>query len=223
MKQKKQRLTKTGKQPTPAYKAATAEQKVKKQSGLQKKLSSKQTLKLEAEINKAQPFLDIASVIFIVLDNDQKIILINKKGVETLGYTDAQEILGLNWYDNFIAGDKRTDRVKYFRDIMSKKIAVKPNEENVIITKNGEERRISWRDSLLSSPDGKIIGLLCCGEDVTIQRENEEIIKVRTAELEMFNSSMLGREMRIIELKEEINALARETKREIPYPEIWED
>jgi hypothetical protein len=38
-------------------------------------------------------------------------------------------------------------------------------------------------------------------------------------ELEKFNTAMLDREMRIIELKKEANKLAKEAKLEIPYPE----
>jgi uncharacterized membrane-anchored protein YhcB (DUF1043 family) len=42
-------------------------------------------------------------------------------------------------------------------------------------------------------------------------------------ELEKFNSAMLDREMRIIDLKKETNKLSKEAKLEIPYPEIGED
>lgn len=40
-------------------------------------------------------------------------------------------------------------------------------------------------------------------------------------ELEFFNKAMLDREGKIIELKEEVNKLCRESDREIRYPEIW--
>lgn len=42
-------------------------------------------------------------------------------------------------------------------------------------------------------------------------------------ELELFNRSMLDREGKIIELKEEVNELCRECSREIRYPEIWKE
>lgn len=43
------------------------------------------------------------------------------------------------------------------------------------------------------------------------------------AELEAFNQAMVGREQRLIELKEEINALCRELGREPEYPPVWKD
>ena len=49
-----------------------------------------------------QTFLDIAGVILIVLNADQTVSLINKKGCEVLGY-ESSEIIGKNWFDNFIA------------------------------------------------------------------------------------------------------------------------
>lgn len=42
-------------------------------------------------------------------------------------------------------------------------------------------------------------------------------------ELEAFNQAMVDREMRVIELKEEVNRLARELGRPEPYEEIWQD
>lgn len=48
-------------------------------------------------------------------------------------------------------------------------------------------------------------------------------LKEKTEELEMFNKTMINREMRIIELKEEINRLAESVKEDIPYPEIWNE
>lgn len=42
-------------------------------------------------------------------------------------------------------------------------------------------------------------------------------------ELQLFNEVMVGREARIIELKEEVNRLSAELGREIPYPPVWEN
>ncbi len=42
-------------------------------------------------------------------------------------------------------------------------------------------------------------------------------------ELEAFNEAMVEREMRIIEMKEEVNGLAAELGREAPYPPVWRE
>lgn len=52
-------------------------------------------------------------------------------------------------------------------------------------------------------------------------RQRTADLEAQKAELESFNKAMLGREMRIIELKEEVNALCRELGREPQYPPVW--
>ncbi len=50
----------------------------------------------------------------------------------------------------------------------------------------------------------------------------EEDLKKRTEELETFNKSMIDREMRIIELKEEINKQCEELNRPVRFPAVWD-
>ena len=51
--------------------------------------------------------------------------------------------------------------------------------------------------------------LLAFVRDVTERRENEERLRKTNAELERFNRLMIGREQRILELKQEVNVLRR--------------
>lgn len=48
-------------------------------------------------------------------------------------------------------------------------------------------------------------------------------LRAHQKELEEFNQIMLDREMRMIELKKEVNALTQELGRKTPYPEVWEE
>lgn len=48
-------------------------------------------------------------------------------------------------------------------------------------------------------------------------------LRSKQLELEAFNKIMVEREMRLIELKNEVNALALELNKETPYPEVWEE
>ncbi len=59
--------------------------------------------------------------------------------------------------------------------------------------------------------------------DVSERKKAEESLKRHSEELENFNNIMVDREMRIIELKEEVNKLAAEAGREEPYPPDWEE
>jgi len=61
---------------------------------------------------------------------------------------------------------------------------------------------------------------LAAATEVT-ELANKEL-KTKSVELEEFNNKMLDREMRIIELKEEANKLAKGNNMELPYPEVGE-
>jgi len=48
-------------------------------------------------------------------------------------------------------------------------------------------------------------------------------LRRKILELEEFNRVMVNREMRIIELKNEVNRLADKLGEKTPYPEVWDD
>ena len=60
---------------------------------------AKETVKEERD--RAQRYLDIAEVILVAINANQKVGLINKKGCSILGYSE-KEIIGKNWFDNFL-------------------------------------------------------------------------------------------------------------------------
>jgi PAS domain-containing protein len=63
---------------------------------------------LREEKNRIQSYLDIAGVMLVVIDDDQKVSLVNKKGCEILGYNE-NEIIGKNWFDTFIPEKNRNE------------------------------------------------------------------------------------------------------------------
>ncbi len=80
--------------------------------------------------------------------------------------------------------------------------------------------RVVWfRDAarLVRDPDGKAIFLHGVMYDVTETKEAEDKLRATLAELEQFNRLAVGRELRIIELKREVNQMAAKTGLEPPY------
>ena len=55
------------------------------------------------------------------------------------------------------------------------------------------------------------------------RKQAEEELKKRTEELEMFNKAMVDREIKIVEIKEEVNRLCEELGRDQKYPPIWRE
>lgn len=127
---------------------------------------------LQKEKNRVLAYLDIVGVIIVVLNRDQSIAVINKKGCEILGY-DESELLGKKWIDNFLPEKAREGA----RAIFSKQMAgdVEPIKyyENHILTKDNKKRHILWNNSVLRDDKGKIIATLASGEDITESRNIE--------------------------------------------------
>lgn len=127
-------------------------------------------LKREKEI--AQNYLDIVAVMILVLDVNKNVKLINQRGCEILGYS-ADEIIGKNWMENFIPEHSRAQVHDVGDTLLDPKKHNISYFENSILTKNGEERLIGWRNTSLLDLDGNIIGILTSGEDITDQKNTE--------------------------------------------------
>ncbi|OCL27061.1 hypothetical protein U472_06140 [Orenia metallireducens] len=132
---------------------------------------AERTIKLELEKGKLQSYLDMAEVVFVVLDLEQKVTMINKKGCELLGY-NREEILGKNWFDNFINQNDR--RTIYRKTSKEEDIVITKTTENFLVSKNGKTRILIWHNSILRDKDGKITGTVSSGVDVTKERLLEE-------------------------------------------------
>ncbi len=161
---------------------------------------------LQQEKDKAQKYLDVAGVIFLVINRDKKVALINKKGCEVLGYKE-DEIIGKNWFETFIPEKIRNEIISVFEKLMSGKVELVEYYENPVLTKRGEEKIIAWHNALLKDENGNNIGTISSGEDITERKKMEKEVKERIAELEKFYEMAIGRELRMKELKDEIKRL----------------
>lgn len=127
------------------------------------------------EKETAQNYLDIVDVMLLVVDTEKKVQLLNRRGCEIIGY-DFHEVVGKNWIENFLPMRFQqeiidvSDKFKSFN-----KVAF--YYENPILTKNGEERLIAWRNTPLFDQKNDFIGILCSGEDITDIRKTQQLLK----------------------------------------------
>ena len=142
----------------------------------------------------------------VVLDQDGRVGLINKKGCEILEVSE-NEIIGKDWIDNFIPKEERERVRRVFQDNIAGRIFLHEKVENSVITKNGQKKVIRWHNSVLKNEQGRIVGALSSGEDVTEQKKKDEQIQKKIQELEQFNKFVVGRELKMRELKEKIKKL----------------
>jgi PAS domain S-box-containing protein len=130
---------------------------------------------IRQERDRAQLYLDIAGVIIVAIDTNQRVTMINQKGAFVLGYRD-DEIIGHNWFDEFVPEDARARVKATFNLLMTGDIEPVEYFENSVLTKNGEERLIAWHNALLRNEDGAIIGTLSSGEDITDHKRAERAL-----------------------------------------------
>jgi PAS domain S-box-containing protein len=128
---------------------------------------------LRRERDLAQKYLDIAGVILIAIGSDRKVQMINKKGCSILGY-DQKDIIGRDWFENFIELQER-DRVSSGFDLlMEGKIESVEYFENNILTRNGEVKTIAWHNTILKDEKGQITGTLSSGLDIAEQKKSSD-------------------------------------------------
>ncbi len=125
-----------------------------------------------------QQFLDVAEVILLVVGRDERVELINRKGCEILGRSET-EILGSNWFDLALPGSIRDDVRRVFTALLKGEGAEGEHYHNPIVTRSGQERWISWHNTLLRDDSGEIRGTLSSGEDVTESLHTETVLRDR--------------------------------------------
>jgi PAS domain S-box-containing protein len=131
---------------------------------------------LRREKEKAQKYLDVSEVMLVAINEDEEITTINKMGCRLLGY-DENEIIGKNWFDNFIPVSAREEARTVFRNLLTGEFGVLEFHENAILNRAGEEKLIAWHNSLLRDDRGRIIGTLSSGVDITEQKKSEQILR----------------------------------------------
>ncbi len=131
---------------------------------------------LQRERDKAQRYLDVAGVMLVAIDSQQRVGLINKKGCEILGYKE-EEILAKNWFDNFLPEKVREEVRAVFKKIVQSEADAPEYYENPVLTKSGDERFVAWHNTTLRDDQGNFIATLSSGENITQRKQAETALK----------------------------------------------
>ena len=130
--------------------------------------------KAEEDLRRAKDYaerlIESANAMIVVLDPSGNINVFNRAAEEITGYK-RQEILGRNWFDTLVPEDKKSEPWGKFRN--ASLIGMPPSFEGPIVSKTGEERFLSFRNTELRE-DHAVTGLLFYGIDVTERKRLEE-------------------------------------------------
>jgi PAS domain S-box-containing protein len=138
---------------------------------------------LQKEKENIERYLNLAPVIFLLLDNEYRVQLINQKGCDLLGY-EKHVLRGEKWFEYIKPTKNQAKNSEKPHLYRYKKLLSLPYFESEVRSKKGELRLIRWTNTTLKDKFGHTVGTLSAGEDIT-ERKKLEVIKAKyTANLE---------------------------------------
>ncbi len=127
---------------------------------------------IERERNLLKEYLNLSPSIFLVLDHDGNITFANKAIEQIL--SPEGSMIGKNWFDNFTPLQEREKAKKSFQKMIeSPDDSVVGSHEILVVSGRGEERILSIRCRVLKNGEGKKMGIICAGLDITEQKRAE--------------------------------------------------
>jgi PAS domain S-box-containing protein len=136
---------------------------------------------LQKEKETEQMYLDIAGTMFVILDENFGVKLINQKGAAILGLT-SNEVLQQNWLTQFTPEHQHAKFKSFLQPFLQKKQRGK--FEGIILNDKQEELIISWNLVSVTDENGNINGILGSGEDITQQKLAEQKLAQLNIDLE---------------------------------------
>jgi len=122
---------------------------------------------------RAEQYLRVATVMFVSLDVDGKVNMLNEKGCAILE-CNKEDIIGQDWFKMFVPKSVQHDVQVVFKNIINGSISGPEYYENEIKTSKGEIKYIAWQNTALKDDHGKIVGVLCSGEDLSEKRKLQD-------------------------------------------------
>lgn len=119
-------------------------------------------------------------------------------------------------YETFLGTIHPDDR-EYVDRKWTAALAGEPYDIEHRIYADGRVKWVREKAYLEFDKDGSLLGGFGITQDITERRHSEEALRTNNDELERLNRALVGRELRMIELKKEVNALCAKTGEQLRY------
>ena len=145
--------------------------------------------KIEASLQESErrwrTLLKNVRMLVVALDRQGKVDYVNPYLLEVTEY-NQEEVLGQKWINKFIRPQDRLEAAKFFNKLLQPNSSSQ-NHLKIILTKSGESKVVAWNITQLRNLQGKPIGMMCIGQDITerhaIEKMKDEFISVVSHEL----------------------------------------
>ncbi len=133
-----------------------------------------------------------------------------------LGY-EPEEMVGKKYFYDLFPPEDREEMKNAAFEAFAKKLSFR-EFSNRNVHKTGKEIWISTSGVPILDENGELLGYRGADTDITERKRAEEALEGHIDQLERFNKVTVGREIRMKEMKEEVNSLLKELGREPGYP-----
>jgi two-component system, cell cycle sensor histidine kinase and response regulator CckA len=113
---------------------------------------------------RLRSLFETVNLIVLELDAEGRVAYANPFLLRLTGYS-RDEVIGASWFDRFLPLGSRKQMWEVFSEL--KESALHPHFKNTVVTHDGEERLISWHNTVLRDGEGRPTGTLSIGEDIT--------------------------------------------------------
>jgi len=160
---------------------------------------------VKAEKMFSERIINTAEAAIVVLDTEGRVKLFNRF-CEELSLYKKDEVLGKDAFDLFFTHGSREHHRQNLSDMLGNGVT-QWRTETTIVDKNGEHHFVSWQNSFIKNPEGKIEGVLSIGIDLTKQNQIEENLqyKLYHDELTLLPNMKFIREKLTISVEEAVD------------------
>jgi PAS domain S-box-containing protein len=130
---------------------------------------------LQTERDFVESMFETAQVIMLVLDNDGRIKRFNPYLEEISGYC-LDEVCGKDWFSVFLPDGEGEPLRTIFRETLhgaSRQCIVYQ-----ILTKDKHRRDIEWHEKIIRDREGRLVGLLAIGQDITESKRSRQLMEL---------------------------------------------
>ncbi len=169
-----------------------------------------QSKMLERELKESEEryrtMVESAHDMVAIIGGDSRLKYVNKKAEELTAYS-REELIGMDFRDLLDKGSRRLVLDRFRKKRRGERVPVRYEFE--IVRKDEEKRRVESSSSNLMDANGSM-NTIAYIRDITERKRYEEALKEKLDELEKWYKLTVDRELKMIELKNEIRALANE-------------
>lgn len=144
--------------------------------------------KLHNEKKHLSAILELADVIFIVLNENGQLVIVNQKGSNLIG-RPASEIIGKNFRE-FVPEHRTPETESLLRKILTGKENITASIFGELETITKELRYIEWHYTMFDDKESNQKYIICSGQDVSDSKREEKLQRIISELLQTANSEL---------------------------------